>query len=126
MRDFGNLELALQLCGQSFRSEATGERWWTAYGAGSGRLEAAAGARRAPRRGSCGLVVALGWARHTRRWGETMGERTVLVGRDEGVTTLTLNRPDKLNSLNEAMHGELRSALEGCTADAGCRAVLLT
>jgi 2-(1,2-epoxy-1,2-dihydrophenyl)acetyl-CoA isomerase len=55
-----------------------------------------------------------------------MAEPMVLVGQGEGVTTLTLSRPDKLNSLNEAMHGELRAALEGCGADPGCRAVLLT
>ncbi len=51
---------------------------------------------------------------------------TVLVGRDGGVATLALNRPEKLNSLNEAMHRELRTALEACARDEGVRAILLT
>jgi 2-(1,2-epoxy-1,2-dihydrophenyl)acetyl-CoA isomerase len=51
---------------------------------------------------------------------------TILVASNGGLTTLTLNRPDKLNSFNEAMHAELRTALEHCAADTGCRAVLLT
>lgn len=55
----------------------------------------------------------------------TDGE-TVLVGRDGGVTTVTLNRPERLNSLDEAMHLGLRRALEACATDPGCRAVLLT
>jgi 2-(1,2-epoxy-1,2-dihydrophenyl)acetyl-CoA isomerase len=51
---------------------------------------------------------------------------TILVASNGGLTTLTLNRPDKLNSFNEAMHAELRGALEHCAADPGCRAILLT
>ena len=51
---------------------------------------------------------------------------TILVASNGGLTTLTLNRPDKLNSFNEAMHAELRTALEHCAADPGCRAILLT
>jgi 2-(1,2-epoxy-1,2-dihydrophenyl)acetyl-CoA isomerase len=51
---------------------------------------------------------------------------TVLVARDGGVATLALNRPEKLNSLNEAMHRELRAALEACARDEGVRAILLT
>jgi 2-(1,2-epoxy-1,2-dihydrophenyl)acetyl-CoA isomerase len=42
------------------------------------------------------------------------------------VATLTLNRPDKLNSFNEALHRELRSALDGIEAESEVRAVLLT
>lgn len=40
-------------------------------------------------------------------------------------TEITLNRPDRLNSFNEEMHGELRAALERAR-DRGARAVLLT
>jgi 2-(1,2-epoxy-1,2-dihydrophenyl)acetyl-CoA isomerase len=51
---------------------------------------------------------------------------TILVASNGGLTTLTLNRPDKLNSFNEAMHAELRTVLEHCAADPGCRSILLT
>ncbi|CAG1001944.1 2-(1,2-epoxy-1,2-dihydrophenyl)acetyl-CoA isomerase [Rhodocyclaceae bacterium] len=43
----------------------------------------------------------------------------------DGVARLTLNRPDKLNSFTEAMHGELRDALARVRAD-GARCLLLT
>ena len=36
---------------------------------------------------------------------------TVLVSLEAGVLTLTLNRPDKLNSFNEEMHLALRAGL---------------
>jgi 2-(1,2-epoxy-1,2-dihydrophenyl)acetyl-CoA isomerase len=44
----------------------------------------------------------------------------------EGVMTITLNRPDVLNSCNRAMVGELRAAFEGAAAADDVRAVLLT
>ena len=40
--------------------------------------------------------------------------------------TLTLNRPDKLNSFNEEMHLALRAGFERAADDAAVRAVLLT
>ncbi|MET0596495.1 MAG: 2-(1,2-epoxy-1,2-dihydrophenyl)acetyl-CoA isomerase PaaG [Mesorhizobium sp.] len=51
---------------------------------------------------------------------------TVLVEHREGCTVLTLNRPERLNAFNEAMHGELAAALDGCASDDACRAILLT
>lgn len=51
---------------------------------------------------------------------------TVLVALAEGVLTLTLNRPDKLNSFNEEMHHALRAGFERAASDDAVRAVLLT
>jgi 2-(1,2-epoxy-1,2-dihydrophenyl)acetyl-CoA isomerase len=50
---------------------------------------------------------------------------TVAVEDVAGVRMITLNRPDKLNSFNEEMHGAVREALMGAHND-GVRAVLLT
>ena len=50
----------------------------------------------------------------------------ILVSRDAGVLSLTLNRPDKLNAFNPEMHRLLREALEEARDEAGVRAVLLT
>lgn len=44
----------------------------------------------------------------------------------EGVATLKLNRPDKLNSFNTEMHAEVRTALEQIKADKSVRCLLLT
>ena len=43
-----------------------------------------------------------------------------------GVARLTLNRPDRLNSFNDAMHAEVRDALAAVRSDASVRALLLT
>ena len=40
--------------------------------------------------------------------------------------TLTLNRPERLNAFNVALHEALFKALERAAADPGCRALLLT
>lgn len=50
---------------------------------------------------------------------------TVLVGKADGVTTLTLNRPDRLNAFNVALHQELRAAFEAAGRDETCRVVVL-
>jgi len=55
-----------------------------------------------------------------------MIQSTVLVEVADGVATITLNRPDKLNAVNEAMHRELAQAFDRIEADAAIRAVLLT
>lgn len=52
---------------------------------------------------------------------------TILFKIEVGVATLTLNRPDKLNSFNTAMHEELRDALEKVEApENGVRCLLIT
>ncbi len=51
---------------------------------------------------------------------------TVLVSVADGISRLTLNRPDKLNAFDEAMLGALRAAIESAGSDPAIRAVLLT
>lgn len=51
---------------------------------------------------------------------------TVTSVLSDGVLTLTLNRPEKLNSFNEAMHLALRDGLRRAHDDDAVRAVLLT
>jgi len=51
---------------------------------------------------------------------------TVLSALADGVLSLTLNRPDKLNAFNEEMHLALRAGFERAHADESVRAVLLT
>ncbi|MBN8953540.1 MULTISPECIES: 2-(1,2-epoxy-1,2-dihydrophenyl)acetyl-CoA isomerase PaaG [unclassified Rhizobium] len=51
---------------------------------------------------------------------------TILSALADGVLSLTLNRPDKLNSFNEEMHLALRAGFERAHKDADVRAVLLT
>ena len=41
-----------------------------------------------------------------------MGYENIQFSVDAGLARLTLNRPDKLNSFNSAMHGEVREALQ--------------
>jgi 2-(1,2-epoxy-1,2-dihydrophenyl)acetyl-CoA isomerase len=51
---------------------------------------------------------------------------SLIVDRNEGVTTLTLNRPESLNSLDNPLKVALRDAIAEVEADRGCRAVVLT
>ncbi len=51
---------------------------------------------------------------------------TVLSDLSQGVLTLTLNRPRKLNAFNEEMHLALREGLALAESDNAVRAVLLT
>jgi 2-(1,2-epoxy-1,2-dihydrophenyl)acetyl-CoA isomerase len=49
----------------------------------------------------------------------------LLIESADGVTTLTLNRPDSLNSLDRALKEALRDTLAGLAADPSCRAIVL-
>jgi 2-(1,2-epoxy-1,2-dihydrophenyl)acetyl-CoA isomerase len=55
-----------------------------------------------------------------------MNYETILFAIDEGIARLTLNRPDRLNSFNDAMHAELRDALARVKDNAAVRVLLLT
>lgn len=55
-----------------------------------------------------------------------MDGSTIAIERVDGYVQLTLNRPDKLNSFTEVMHGELAAALDTIAGDDAVRAVLLT
>jgi len=52
--------------------------------------------------------------------------QNILLDIAAGVATLTLNRPDRLNSFTEAMHGEVRDALAHIRSDRAVRAMILT
>ena len=45
---------------------------------------------------------------------------------NEGVATLTLNRPKSLNSFTTDMHAEIRTAMQQVSADAGIRCLVIT
>ncbi|HVS68495.1 MAG TPA: enoyl-CoA hydratase-related protein [Mycobacteriales bacterium] len=51
---------------------------------------------------------------------------TVLVDISDGVATVTLNRPDKLNSFNWKMDGEFHEAMWKCEADEDVRVIVVT
>jgi enoyl-CoA hydratase len=51
---------------------------------------------------------------------------TLRIDREEHVVTLALNRPDKLNALNDELLRELVSALVGLEGDASVRVAILT
>jgi 2-(1,2-epoxy-1,2-dihydrophenyl)acetyl-CoA isomerase len=51
---------------------------------------------------------------------------TVLVEIHQGYRQITLNRPDRLNALNAAMHAALIAALGEAESDPDCRALLVT
>ena len=53
-------------------------------------------------------------------------DTTILVDLRPGYRVITLNRPDKLNAVNDAMRQALRRALGDAEADVSCRALLLT
>ncbi|MFB0872635.1 MULTISPECIES: 2-(1,2-epoxy-1,2-dihydrophenyl)acetyl-CoA isomerase PaaG [unclassified Sphingobium] len=55
-----------------------------------------------------------------------MAFETIQFDVTDGVATLTLNRPDRLNSFTVAMHGEVTSALDQIERDEAVRAVVLT
>jgi 2-(1,2-epoxy-1,2-dihydrophenyl)acetyl-CoA isomerase len=55
-----------------------------------------------------------------------MAYENILFSSEGGIARLTLNRPERLNSFNDAMHAEVRDALACAKADTSLRVLLLT
>ncbi|HET9725388.1 MAG TPA: enoyl-CoA hydratase-related protein, partial [Gemmatimonadales bacterium] len=55
-----------------------------------------------------------------------MAYTTLLFDLTDGIATITINRPDKLNALNAAVIAELDDAAGRVTREPAIRAVLLT
>lgn len=55
-----------------------------------------------------------------------MSDKLIVLEVQAGVARVALNRPDKLNSFNRAMHAQLRDAFEQIEQDPAIRAVILT
>ena len=55
-----------------------------------------------------------------------MAYNTILLAKDNGLATITLNAPDKLNAVSRKMIAEIKTCWEELAADASVRAVLLT
>ena len=50
----------------------------------------------------------------------------ILLAEADGVATLVLNRPEKLNAFDDAMRGQFLAAIETVTARSGIRALVIT
>ncbi len=55
-----------------------------------------------------------------------MSEAVVLIDKQEGIATVTLNRPDKLNALNRELRLAFCHAMQALRADPEVRAVIIT
>ncbi len=55
-----------------------------------------------------------------------MGYEALLYDVDEGVATVTINRPEKMNTWNQTVAAELSDALTAANADREVRAIVLT
>jgi len=55
-----------------------------------------------------------------------MAYKNILVTDDDGITRLTINRPDKLNALDRATLKEIDTAFTELNGQKGCRGIILT
>lgn len=55
-----------------------------------------------------------------------MNPSNILLQTEDGIATLTLNRPDNLNSLNMAIMDEIRAALRALAKDDGVKVLIVT
>src|SRR5690348_16106246 len=52
--------------------------------------------------------------------------QTLLTSLDNGIFTITINRPDKLNALNKDVFTDLDKAIDEVTANAEIRSAIIT
>ncbi len=50
----------------------------------------------------------------------------IILAKADGIATITLNRPDKMNAYTRTMGEEIIAAMDDIDADDGCRAVIFT
>ncbi len=55
-----------------------------------------------------------------------MDYKTILTELKEGILTITINRPDKLNALNKTVFDELEHAIDGAYAGSNIKSILIT
>ena len=55
-----------------------------------------------------------------------MGYQDLILDRQDGIATVTLNKPDKLNALSWRSWGELVAAVAECDADDGTKVIVVT
>lgn len=55
-----------------------------------------------------------------------MEYKTILTGLSEGILTITINRPDKLNALNKMVFDELDQIMDTVYSDASIKSVVIT
>ena len=55
-----------------------------------------------------------------------MTYNTIILDKKDHIALLTLNRPERLNALNEEMFAELNSALEDVATDRDIRVFVIT
>lgn len=53
-------------------------------------------------------------------------ENVLLLEKKDGIATITLNRPDKLNAFNEGLSFALQDALKDCERDSAVRVLVIT
>ena len=58
--------------------------------------------------------------------GKTMTYKTIIYEVEDGVLTLTLNRPDKLNAFNADMMNEMIDAFDKADSDDSVKAIIVT
>ena len=56
---------------------------------------------------------------------EITRQQAIEIARDSGVASITLNRPESINAINDAMRSEVPAALRALDADPGVRVILL-